>query len=68
MLTLIAIAGGLILVAGLAALLHGIRHAPEGREDGRGFHVTGTSRPAGPRRAEPALRAAHAVPHDCLAP
>ena len=69
MLTLMAIAGGLILMAGLAALLHAIRHAPEGREDQLGFHFAGSSRPPASRPAvAPVLPASHAVPHDCLAP
>ncbi len=67
MLTLLAIAGGLIVVAGLATLLHAVRRAPEGREDELGFHATG---PAGSPDSAPAaaLPAAHAIPHDCVAP
>lgn len=69
MLTLMAIVGALIPVAGLAALWSAVRHAPEGREDADGFHYTGASRPAKPARAAGrALPAPAAVPHDCVAP
>ena len=69
MLTLMAIVGALIPVAGLAALWSAVRHAPEGREDADGFHTTGPS-PAfeAMRSAAPGLRAPAPVPHDCLAP
>ncbi len=67
MLTLMAIVGALIPVAGLAALWSAVRHAPAGREDALGFHFDGPVRPPEPRPA-PALAAPHAVPHDCLAP
>ncbi len=69
MLTLMAIAGALIPVAGLLALRSAVRHAPEGREDADGFHYAGTSRPPEPARAAgPALPAPAAVPHDCVVP
>jgi len=69
MLTLLAIAGGLILAAGLAALLHAVRRAPEGREDELGFHLTGPAEsPDSAPAAAPDLPAPHAIPHDCVAP
>jgi hypothetical protein len=40
MLTLAIIAVGILLLAGLAALLHATGHAPEGHEDRLGFHAS----------------------------
>ncbi len=69
MLTLMVIAGGLFLAGGLAALLAAIRHAPEGREDALGFHLSGPPDASGSRpAAEPGMSAPHAIPHDCVAP
>ena len=66
--TLMAIVAGLFLVAGLATLLHAIRHAPEGGEDVLGFHRSRRSAPAATARSAADVPAPHAVPHDCLAP
>jgi hypothetical protein len=38
MLTLTIITLGVLLLAGGAALLHAVQHAPEGYEDAQGFH------------------------------
>jgi hypothetical protein len=38
MMTLAIIASVVLLVAGVAALLHAVKHAPEGYEDELGFH------------------------------
>ncbi len=69
MLTLMAIVGALVPVAGLVALWSAVRHAPEGREDADGFHATGPSPAAtAVHAAAPVLPARAAVPHDCVAP
>jgi hypothetical protein len=49
MITLTIIAFGFLLLAGGAALLHAVQHAPEGYEDEQGFHECANPRPPGTR-------------------